>query len=132
MKKENIAEALNLAIWLRDNCDHMSLFRLREHVVELGGYGVFSAHQIRAIVNKHLSHSVISKLINKTDKTGGALNPGTLDILRNVLYNRAENEEDYNMIKKAFGAGTSQNMISKLTGIPQSTISKKLRSMDGK
>ena len=122
-----LAEALNLAIWLRDNCDSMSRVKLLEEVERLGEYRIFSSRQICAIVNNNLSHSVIAKKIQKGDKTGGALNPGTLDILRNVLYSRAEDKRDIKLIQDAFGMGTSQSMIARLTGIPQSTISKELK-----
>lgn len=126
-KQIKLAEALNLAIWLRDNCDNMSKSRLLDEVEKLGEYKLFSSRQICAIINNNLTHSTIAKTIQKGDKTGGALNPGTLDILRNVLYSRAEDKRDIKLIQDAFGMGTSQSMIARLTGIPQSTISKELK-----
>ena len=121
------AEALNSAIWLRDNHETLDDVGLVAQIIVLGNFKVFSSRQISAIINGKVSHSVITKLIGKTDKTGGNLNAGTLDILRNILLNRADDGTDYKLIASAVGMGTSQGMVSKLTGVPQGTISKKLR-----
>lgn len=121
------AEALNSAIYIRDNADMLDKDKLSELIVELSKTKMFSARQLSAITNGILTHHVITKLIGKTDKTGGNLNVGTLDILRNILYSRADSGTDYKLIANAVGMGTSQGMVSKLTGVPQGTISKKLR-----
>jgi hypothetical protein len=55
------------------------------------------------------------------------LNVGTLDILRNILYSRADGRTDYRLITDAVGGGTSQGMVSKITGISQSSISKNIK-----
>lgn len=128
LQEMKVAEALNSAIWLRDNVRGLLDFEIEEHIVELGKHNVFSSRQLSAIVNGRIKHNRISKLINKTDKTGGNLNVGTLDILRNILLNRADDGTDYKLIARAVGMGTSQGMVSKLTGVPQGSISKKLRN----
>jgi hypothetical protein len=122
-----VAEALNQAIWLRDNANKLDETTLIEKIKELGDYSVFSSRQLSAIVDGKIPHGKITKLIGKTDKTGGNLNVGTLDILRNILLNRADDGTDYKLIASAVGMGTSQGMVSKLTGVPQGSISKKLR-----
>lgn len=127
-KEMMIAEALNQAIWLRDNAHSIDNEELVKRVKDLGKYSIFSARQLSAITDGLLTHHVITKLISKTDKTGGNLNIGTLEILRNVLYSRADDRTDYKLIASAINMGTSQGMVSKLTGVPQGTISKKLRS----
>jgi hypothetical protein len=127
LREIKIAEALSYAIWLRDSVDELGDFDLTESIQALGRFEVFSSRQISAIINGRVSHSVITKLIGKTDKTGGNLNAGTLDILRSILLNRADDGTDYKLIATAVGMGTSQGMVSKLTGVPQGTISKKLR-----
>ena len=126
-KEMMIAEALNQAIWLRDNAHSIDNEELVKRVKDLGKYSIFSARQLSAITDGLLTHHVITKLISKTDKTGGNLNIGTLEILRNVLYSRADDRTDYKLIASAINMGTSQGMVSKLTGVPQGTISKKLR-----
>lgn len=120
-----IAELLNLAIWIRDNVDSMELDEVKKQITLLAEYQVLSSRQMSAIVNSRVGHSVISKMIDKENKTGGNLNVGTLEILRNVLYSRASGETDYKLIQEALGKGTSQGMISKLTGVSQSSISRR-------
>jgi hypothetical protein len=121
-----IAQALNEAIWLRDNVESLTREDVIQHIKELGSHGVFSSRQISAITNGKISHGIISKLIGKNDRTGGNLNVGTLDILRNILYSRADSSTDYSLVASAVGNGTSQRMVSKLTGLNQGTISKRL------
>jgi transposase len=128
-KAIRIAEALNEAIWLRDNVDNMSYQETLEAVKSIVRHQVFSSRQISAIANGKISHSTVSRVAHKSNKTGGNLNVGTLDILRNILYNRANGSTDYNLIASAVGEGTSQNMVSKITGVSQSSISKKMKGM---
>ena len=123
-----IAELLNLAIWIRDNVDSMEIDEVKKQIGLLAEYQVLSSRQMSAIVNNRVSHGVISKIIDKANKTGGNLNVGTLEILRNVLYSRASGETDFKLIQEALGKGTSQGMISKLTGVSQSTISRRANS----
>jgi hypothetical protein len=123
-KALHVAAALNEAIWIRDHTDSIERAQLIEAVTTLGQYAVFSSRQISAITNGKLSPTVVSSLISKTDKTGGNLNPGTLEILRGILYSRADNRTDKRLIKAALGEGNSQGMIAKLTGVSQSLVSK--------
>ena len=120
-----VAEALNLAIWLRDNVDQIHQEEVVTTIEKLGEYNIFSSRQLSAITRDKVSHGTISKLIHKGDKTGGNLNVGTLDILLAVLYSRATTETDYQLIDKAIAEGTSQGMVSKLTGVSQSSISRR-------
>lgn len=122
-----IAQALNQAIWLRDNVYSLQESELVERVKELGSYSIFSSRQLSAIIDGKIPHGKITKLIGKTDKTGGNLNVGTLDILKHILLNRASDGTDYRLIASAVESGTSQGMVSKLTGVPQGSISKKLK-----
>ena len=126
-----VAQALNEAIWLRDNVAELDKEELLSYLRHLGSLGVFSSRQLSAIVNGLVPHTTISKMIDKNDKTGGKLNVGTLDILRTILISRADSTTDFRLILEAVGNGTSQGMVSKLTGVNQSTISKKVREKNG-
>ena len=121
-----VAELLNLAIWIRDNVESMEVQEVQKQVMMLADYDMLSSRQISAIINNRISHSSISRSIGKASKTGGNLNVGTLEILRNVLYSRSNGETNYELISEAFEKGTSQGMISKLTGVSQSSISRRL------
>lgn len=124
VKALHIAAALNEAIWLRDHIESLSNEELSDCIVKLSSYEMFSSRQISAITDGRFSPSKVSGLIGKTDKTGGNLNPGTLEILRGILYSRADKRTDKRLIKTALGEGNSQGMIAKLTGVSQSLVSK--------
>jgi hypothetical protein len=125
-KDMRIAEGINYAIWVRDNVEDMKDWDIIKSVTELGDYKLFSSRQISAIVKNRISHTTVSSIIGKKDKTGGKLNVATLEILRNVLYSRSNGETNFGLITEALEAGTSQGMISKLTGVSQSSISRRL------
>lgn len=125
-KEMSMAEALNQAIWLRDNIEKLDRDATEVAIKDLASHRLFSSRQLSAIVNGAVDHGTIAKLIKKEDKTGGNLNVGTLEILRNVLYSRANNQTDYGLIAKALEGGTSQGMIARLTGVSQSSISRRL------
>jgi transposase len=124
-----VAEALNEAIWIRDNAENIDREMLMDSIMRLAKYKVFSARQISAITNGLVSHTTVSRVLGKHDRTGGNLNVGTLDILRNILYSRADGDTDYRLIHDAVGSGTSQGMVAKITGISQSAISKNIREV---
>jgi hypothetical protein len=126
-----VAAALNEAIWLRDNIHLLSRADIDEGVKRLGSFEVFSNRQIQAITAGRVSHQAVARITGKSDRSGGSLNPGSLELLRSVLYRRAESESDFDLISQAVQLGTSQHMISKLTGVSQSTISKKLKEDNG-
>lgn len=130
-QETRIAQALNEAIWLRDNVYSLEEAELIERIKALGGYSVFSSRQLSAIVDGKVPHGRITKLTGKTNKTGGNLNIGTLDILRSILLSRAGADTDYSLIASAVSMGTSQGMVAKLTGVPQGTISKKIKEKHG-
>lgn len=124
-----VAQALNEAIWLRDNIASLEKPEIIEAITRIGKLEIFSSRQLSAITNGAIQHSTISKLIGKNNKTGGKLNVGTLDILRTILINRADSATDFRLIADAVGQGTSQGMVEKLTGVNQGTISKKIKEM---
>lgn len=122
----NVAQALTDAIYLRDHAENMTKQELFDAVVSIGEYDLFSNRQISAITNGLVKPKVVGELVKKRTKTGGNLNVGTLDILRTILYSRANKHTDYKLIRQAVSEGTSQGMVSKLTGVSQGNISKKL------
>lgn len=119
---------VNQAMWLRDNCEKYSEEKLEPVIIELAEHGVFSNRNLSKLVKHRISHVKIGKLTNKTSKSGGALAPESLEDIRDVLFSRLRGDIDYDAIARAVRAGTSQNVIHKLSGVSQSTISRRLKN----
>jgi hypothetical protein len=116
--------AINEAIWLRDNSQNMSKEVLINRVIELAEYDLFSNRQLATICNGAMKHNTIGQYVKKTDKSGGRFEPRSLEDIREALFSKERGRVDYNSVRKALKWGTSQGMISKLTGINQSAISR--------
>lgn len=119
-------QAINEAIWLRDNADKISYGDLINRIRDLSEYGYFSNRQITKIIANRISHVTLGKHVIKMDKSGGRLEPSTLEDIREVLFSKHRKHVDYEAVLRAIEGGTSQNMISKLTGVDQSLISRKV------
>lgn len=117
-------QALNLAIWVRDNAKLCERNYLIEQLQNLAEYEIFSNRQLEAICQKRISYATIGGYTQKNTKHGGRLNPDSLEEIREVLFAKHEGRIAYSTINAILEAGTSQNMVSKLTGVAQSTISK--------
>jgi hypothetical protein len=117
-------QAINLAIWIRDNALKIDRNLLIEQIQNLAEYEIFSNRQLEAICKKRISYATIGGYTRKSTKSGGRLNPDTLEDLREVLFLKHNGRIAYSNIKNAVDNGTSQNMVSRLTGVAQSTISK--------
>ena len=120
--------AINEAIWIRDHATTMSRDMLIEKLQDLAEYDVFSNRQLSLISLGILKHNSIGAYIRKTDKSGGKFSPWSLEYIREALFSRERGNVDYDSIEKALKAGTSQGMISKLTGINQSAISRRFKN----
>ena len=121
----NRLQAINEAIWIRDNAHKISKELLIERFQELSEYTLFSNRQMAKISGDKISHNVLGGYIQKSDKSGGNFNPTSLEDVREALFSKERKRINYNAILRALEAGTSQGMISKLTGISQSSISRK-------
>lgn len=120
--------AINEAIWIRDRASTMSKDTLIEKLQELAEYDVFSNRQLSAICNGIIKHNSIGLYIKKADKSGGRFSPASLEDVREALFSKERGRVDYKSVEKAILAGTSQGMVSKLTGINQSSISRRFKS----
>jgi len=120
--------AINEAIWIRDRASTMSKEMLIEKLQELAEYDVFSNRQLSAICNGIIKHNSIGLYVRKADKSGGRFSPASLEDIREALFSKERGRVDYKSVEKAIAAGTSQGMISKLTGINQSAISRRFKS----
>lgn len=98
-------------------------------VVELGEWGVFSNRQIGIFTGMRIGD--VSAHTGKTDTTGGTLKPMALGPILEVMHVKARGETDFYAVKRALDAGTSTIMLSRLTGIPVSTVSRQARRAAG-
>lgn len=120
--------AINEAIWIRDHHKDMSKEVLIHRLQDLAEYEVFSNRQLSLICNRVLKHNSIGAYVKKTDKSGGRFEPKSLEDIREALFSKERGVIDYESIRKALSLGTSQGMISKLTGINQSAISRGIKN----
>jgi hypothetical protein len=121
-------EAINTAIWLRDNAEKLPDEAILERVKELSGYDIFSNRNLSFIIGNKISHVKIGKVTQKKKKSGGLLAPESLEDIRDLLFSRTRNSINYEAAQRAVSAGTSQNMIQRLSGVSQSSISRRLRN----
>lgn len=128
MNKHNVVLAIALSIRLRDEAvtsEKDALLPLAQQVCE---YGVFSNRQISRISGGRIHHAVISKISKKSTRTGGLINPKSLEEIRELLFASEKGSVDWDLAKKVMDEGTSMSMIAKLTGISKTTMSRKIGS----
>lgn len=126
MNGVNRLNAINGAIWLRDNADKISRVELVAQSQRLAEYNVFSKRQIAKISKT----TYILKHITKGSKLGGKVNPDSLENIRDLLFLKHANSKiSPQKITEVLELGTSQGMLSKLTGISQSTISRSTKNV---
>lgn len=117
-------QAINMAIWIRDNSRRVDRAVLVEQLQNLAEYELFSNRQMERICGGIVSHTTIAGYTRKSTKTGGRLNPDSLELIREIMFMKHDGRIAYDLIGAVLDAGTSQNMLSRLTGVAQSTISK--------
>lgn len=127
MNQQDRHRLLSQAIWLRDNAESVTKTRAFELVRELDEFGALSIRQISAIIGSKISNTTLCKYLVVKDRVGGRLNPSSLEDIVQCLSDKENNSVDYRVVKRILLAGTSQNTLSRLTGINQSLISKKAR-----
>ena len=125
MEQIHRLQAINEAIWIRDNCERISKELLIERLQEISEYGIFSNRQLARICKSKVSPSLIGAYTRKSNNVGGRIAPESLEDLREALFSKERGRTDYAHVKRALEAGTSQGMVARVTGINQSTISRK-------
>lgn len=126
MNKHEVIMAIGLAIHLRESHKGSSMASVEETVKKLSDFGIFSNRQLANIAKGSISHSHIAKLTNKTAKNGGRLNPADLESVRDLMLQADAGRIDWELVKLTVRRGTSQNLLSKLTGISKSQINRKI------
>ena len=127
MNQQDRHRLLSQAIWLRDNAELITKTRAFELIRELDEFSALSIRQISKIINGKISNTTLCKYLVVKPRVGGRLNPKSLEDIAQCLSDKERNSVDYRIVKRILLAGTSQNTLSRLTGINQSLISKKAR-----
>lgn len=127
MNQQDRHRLLSQAIWLRDNAESITKTRAFELIRELDEFSALSIRQISKIINGKISNTTLCKYLVVKPRVGGRLNPKSLEDIAQCLSDKERNSVDYRIVKRILLAGTSQNTLSRLTGINQSLISKKAR-----
>ena len=95
------------------------------NVIELAEWGVFSNQHLSMLTGMR-AHDV-AEYTGKTDRTGGNLSGASLAPILDIIATKARGEVDDSAVKRALDAGASTRMVSRLTGIAQSTVARQGR-----
>lgn len=111
---------LQTVVDLQKHCQTLTSEQIAEELSQLTD-PVFSARMMVKVTG--LPMKAVLGAMGKTEKTGGRLNPETLPVILKL--------RDYGYVKEdvvwCLTEGTSQNLLSRLTGISQSRISRTWR-----
>lgn len=117
--------AIAIAIQVRDNWRQYDEPQLRSKIKELSATGLFSLRQISQLCGK--SPSTLSRWEGRTSKTGGKFSPDDLEIYRLIIFARGMNELDWGQVFRVVQRGTSIDFLTRITGIPKSSIHRKMK-----
>ena len=126
MNKHDIVIAISKSIQLYKEAEQMDRTEILALAKEISALNVFSNRQIEKMAHNRISHLAIGKVTNKTNKAGGKLNPATLEMLRDLLFKFNEGRIDWDTVERVALMGTSQSMISRLTGISKTQINRRI------
>lgn len=126
MNKHDIVIAISKSIQLYKEAEQMERTEILALAKEISALNVFSNRQIEKMAHNRISHLAIGKVTNKTNKAGGKLNPATLEMLRDLLFKFNEGRIDWDTVETVALMGTSQSMISRLTGISKTQINRRI------
>jgi hypothetical protein len=86
----------------------------------LAEYGVLSNRNLEAICG--LPWYAVAEVTGKTDRTGGRLAPHTLPLMVTLAAQWGDGIRNRRLLKVILDEGTSQGMVSRLTGIPVKAV----------
>lgn len=125
LKPETALVFIALAIRLRDTAHKLEDAELKELLKQVAEFGVMSNRQLAKLTKNRMNHVAISRLIPKTSKTGGNVNGSDLEKIRAIIFSKSIHRTDYRLVLEVLANGTSQGMLTRITGVSQSTISRK-------
>lgn len=124
MNEQEKLQAISDAIKLRDNWKTLENTEALELIESLAKSGLFSIRQISQICER--SSSSVSRLVRRDSRTGGKLNPKHLEMMRGLIFQNDLGQVDWDRVGRIVNGGTSPYVVAKITGIPRSTIHRKV------
>jgi len=118
---------LSQAVWLKENNATLNKGEVFHYITEIDTLGEFSVRQLSNICNNKISASTLRRYLVEKPRHGGRLNTGSLRELLDLFKESELGVVDYRVVKRIMNAGTSQNVVARLTGISQSSISRNTR-----
>jgi|688.fasta_scaffold689099_2 hypothetical protein len=118
---------LSQAVWLKENNATLNKGEVFHYITEIDTLGEFSVRQLSNICNNKISASTLRRYLVDKPRHGGRLNTGSLRELLDLFKESELGVVDYRVVKRIMNAGTSQNVVARLTGISQSSISRNTR-----
>ena len=118
---------LSQAVWLKENNATLNKGEVFHYITEIDTLGEFSVRQLSNICNNKISASTLRRYLIDKPRHGGRLNTGSLRELLDLFKECELGVVDYRVVKRIMNAGTSQNVVARLTGISQSSISRNMR-----
>lgn len=118
---------LSQAVWLKENNSALNKGEVFHYITEIDTLGEFSVRQLSNICNNKISASTLRRYLVEKPRNGGRLNTGSLRELLDLFKECELGVVDYRVVKRIMNAGTSQNVVARLTGISQSSISRNTR-----
>lgn len=127
MNNQQRHSLLSQAVWLKENNATLNKGEVFYYITELDTLSEFSIKQLSNIANNKISASSLYRYLVDKPRKGGRLNTGSLRELFELFKECELGAVDYRVIKRIMNAGTSQNVIARLAGISQSSISRNTR-----
>jgi hypothetical protein len=127
MNKHESIELIAKCIQLRDTSFDLSREQLDLLIKDIAGYNVVSARQIARLSLGAISPSSVTRVVKKRTKTGGKLNPESLEAIREIIFEFDLGRVDWQKVLGVISSGTSPEIIVRFSGISRSTLYRKIR-----
>lgn len=106
----------------QDDAAELDIEAQETRAVDLAASGFLSKRAIIDITG--LPDGRVHRLIEKSERTGGRLNPETLSLIFDVAKTEQDGgPRDHRMLRTICSQGTSANILARFTGISRRTIS---------
>ncbi len=122
MNKHDVVMAIAKSIQLYKNAETMEKPEILKLAREISELNIFSNRQIEKMAHNRITHLAIGKVTGKTTKNGGKLNPASLELIRELIFEFSDGKINWEKVGQVVRMGTSQSLVSKLTEISKTQI----------